>query len=280
MTRVVAVLSGGGAKSIAHAGAWRALEEAGLAPAHVVATSFGAVIGASLAAGLSHSAVAGLAGGITRGQVARVNPLALLAGSFATSFLRSAGLREVIARLVPARRFSDLKIPLTVAVTDLDSGELVLFGAGSNADVPLLDALYATCALPLYYPAAEVGGHRYGDGGLRAVLPIETALQLKPDIVVAVHVGPGFDETLPVSPRPSPSLPVSPVPPMLRTHGEALRIMMADQVERQIAAWPTNGPRLVVVRAVAEREATFAVEKAAEYIAAGYTETRKALGRS
>ena len=270
--RVVAVFSGGGAKAIACAGAWRALEEAELPPAHVVGTSFGAVIGAALAAGLSHSAVAGLAGGITRGQVARVKPLALLAGSFATSFLKSAGLRDVIARLVPARRFSDLKIPLTVAVTDVDSGELVLFGAGGNSDVPLVDALYASCALPLYYPPAEIDGKRYGDGGLRAVLPLDAALALAPDLVVAVHVGPGFDEGGPGG--------AAPIPPMLRTHGEALRIMMAAQVEQQVAAWPVSGPKLVLVRPVAEREATFAVEKAAEYIAAGYTETRRALGSS
>jgi NTE family protein len=272
MTQVVAVLGGGGAKAIAHVGAWRALEEAGLEPAHVVGTSFGAVLGAALAAGVGHRAVASVAAGITRSQVAKVDPLAIVAGALATSFLRAEPLREVIRQFVPARWFTDLKLPLTVTATELDSGDLVLFGAGGKADVPLQEVLYASCALPLYYPPGEIGGKRYGDGGLRAVLGLEAALALEPDLVVAVHVGPGFDETLPLSPRPSPSL-----PPVLRTHGEALRIMMAAQVERQIAAWPADGPKLVLVRAVAEREATFAVEKAAEYIAAGYSATRSAL---
>jgi NTE family protein len=272
--RVVAVFSGGGAKAIAAVGAWRALEEAGLTPSHIVGTSMGAIIGAAFAAGLSHQAVGNVVLGLRRDDIARVNPLALIAGSFATSFLSEDSLRDVIARLVPARWFSDLRLPLTVTVTDIDSGELVLFGKCGKEDVPLLDALYATCALPLYYPPATIGARRYADGGLRAVLPLEVALRLQPDLVVAVHVGPGFDETLP---RPSPSLPVAFLPPMLRAHGEALRIAMATNAEQAIAAWPEQGPRLVLVRPVAEKEATFAIEQAQRFLDAGYAATKGAL---
>ena len=53
--------------------------------------------------------------------------------------------------------------------------------------------------------------------------------------------------------------------------------MMAAQTERAIAAWPKDAPRLVVVRAVAEREATFAVDGAERYLDAGYQKTRAAL---
>src|SRR5256885_14006241 len=49
--RVVAVFGGGGAKAIAHVGAWKAIRDAGGEVTHVVATSMGAVIGAALAAG-------------------------------------------------------------------------------------------------------------------------------------------------------------------------------------------------------------------------------------
>ena len=48
MSKVVLVLSGGGAKALAHAGAFRALEQASLIPSHIVATSMGAVIGAAI----------------------------------------------------------------------------------------------------------------------------------------------------------------------------------------------------------------------------------------
>jgi len=53
--------------------------------------------------------------------------------------------------------------------------------------------------------------------------------------------------------------------------------MMAAQTERAIAAWPKTAPRLVVVRAVAEREATFAVHQLERYRDAGYRRTREAL---
>jgi hypothetical protein len=84
-------------------------------------------------------------------------------------------------------------------------------------------------------------------------------------------VGSGFDEPEPVSPPPR--FP----PPLVRAHGAAERIMMAAQVECTIAAWPDLGPRLLVVRAVAEREATFAVDNVRRYIEAGYRETRQVL---
>lgn len=273
--RVVVVFSGGGAKAVACAGAWRALEEAGLTPSHIVGTSMGAVIGAAFAAGLTHRAVSSVALGLRREDIAKVDPLAIVAGSFASSFLSEQSLRDVIARMVPARWFQDLRVPLTVTVTDLDSGDLVLFGKCGKEDAPLIDALYATCALPLYYPPVTIGGRRYGDGGLRAVLPLDVALRLQADLVVAVHVGPGFDEGLP---RPSPSSPVvSLLPPMLRAHGEALRIAMAAQAEQAVAAWPAEGPKLVLVRPVAEREATFAIDRAREFLDAGYKATADAL---
>jgi hypothetical protein len=63
----------------------------------------------------------------------------------------------------------------------------------------------------------------------------------------------------------------------VRAHGDAERIMMAAQTERAIAAWPADAPRLVVVRAVAEREATFAVGQAQRHFEAGYNATKQAL---
>ena len=64
---------------------------------------------------------------------------------------------------------------------------------------------------------------------------------------------------------------------MIRAHGEAIRVMMAAQVERQIADWPPQAAKLVVVRPVAEREATFAVAAAGRYLEAGYRATKQAL---
>ena len=99
---------------------------------------------------------------------------------------------------MPARRFADLSVPLTVCVTDLDTGELLLFGEG-GADAPLLEVLTATCALPVYFPPHFLDGRRCGDGGLRGPLPLEAAARLARETVVAVDVGPGFDLAPPVA---------------------------------------------------------------------------------
>lgn len=268
MTRVVAVFGGGGAKSLAHAGAWRALAEVGLTPSHVIGTSMGAVVGAAFAAGVSYDGLVAAAGALRTRDVAALDPLALVAGVFTSHLFRTGPLRASIARLVPARRFAELELPLTVTATDLDSGALVLFGA-LGQDAPLLDALYASCALPLYYEPGTIAGRRYADGGLRAVLPLAVAHAVTADLVVAVDVGPGFDEP--------PAVGKAPIPGLIRAHGEAIRIMMAAQAERAIADWPREAPRLVLVRAVAEREATFAVGRAEGYLRAGYEATQHAL---
>ena len=83
--RVVLVLSGGGAKAVAHAGAFRALEQAGHTPSHIVATSMGAVVGAALAAGIPFDLVRRRAMGLRRKDVAPFDPVALMMGLFARS---------------------------------------------------------------------------------------------------------------------------------------------------------------------------------------------------
>ena len=83
---------------------------------------------------------AGLAAGVEpRALLARLTeagprgiarePLAVVSGLFARSLLRPAPFRRAVEALVPARRFGELRVPLTVSVVDLDTGELLLFGA-------------------------------------------------------------------------------------------------------------------------------------------------------
>lgn len=235
-------------------------------------TSFGAVIAAALASGTSPQALADKLLDPAAPAVVALDYLSLVKGFFADHLLKREPLLDLIRRLVPARRFSDLAVPLLVTATDLDSGELAVFG-GTGSTVELWDVLYASCALPLYYQPATIDGRRFADGGLRAVLPLEPARAIPADLVVAVHVGPGFDEALPPGATARSLIP----PPLVRAHGSSERIMMAAQVERTIAEWPRDGARLIVVRPVKEREATFAVHNVQRYIEAGYATTRSAL---
>src|SRR6266516_658870 len=209
MTKVVVVFGGGGAKSLAHAGAWKALREAGMTPSHIIGTSMGAVIGAAFAAGSTYDRLVEIALSLQKKDFAALDAWSLAKGVFAGNILKPEPLKRTIARLVPATRFADLQIPLTITTTDLDSGELVLFGE-LGQDAPLIDVLYASCALPLYLPPGAIDGRRLGEGGLRAALPLGPASQIPADLVVAVDVGPGFDEP-PTSRR-------APIPPLVRAH--------------------------------------------------------------
>jgi NTE family protein len=268
VTRVVCALSGGGAKAAAHLGALRALEERRLAPHHYVATSMGAVVAAMLAAGLSYDQALARLVSLRKGDLAGLSPQALL-GVYGGSLFRLEPLRKLIARLVPARRFADLVVPLTVTAVDLESGGLVLLGPGGY-DVPLVDALTATCALPIYFPPVPLVGRSLVDGGLREVLPLDTASRFQPDLVFAVHVGPSFDE------RPAERR--ARLPTLVRRHGQAQRILMAAQTDAAIARWRREEEtELVLVLPRVFAETTFAVDMVVPYIEEGYRAAVRAL---
>lgn len=272
MSRVVAIYGGGGAKALGHLGAERALCEVGLAPACYVGCSMGAVIAACLAAGLGPDEVKARADGLAGRRLAALDPLVLLIGIKRPALFRSGPLRAAFEALVPIRRFSELKAPLSVAVTELDSGELLYFGNGpGDRDAPLLDVLMATCALPPFFPPVVIDGKRCVDGGIRAVVPFSGATRMGADLVVAVDVGPGFDEGPPTGPDRLPS--------MVRTSDQALGIAMAQHTRDQLALWrATSGhPRLIYVRPRVERGATFNVARMSTYLTWGYEATRTAL---
>src|SRR5207247_9258582 len=96
--RVVAVFGGGGAKAIAHVGAWKAIREAGGEVTHIVATSMGAVIGAALAAGATPDEVAIAARPLSRNDVAPLDAASRLTRVIAPHILKADAPRR------PARR--------------------------------------------------------------------------------------------------------------------------------------------------------------------------------
>ncbi|MGE0353265.1 MAG: patatin-like phospholipase family protein [Gemmatimonadales bacterium] len=269
---IVAVLAGGGAKAAAHIGAMRALQEARRAPDYFIGTSMGSVLAACFAAGLTPDETATRLQGVRRRDVARLRHLLALRGLTVRSMFDLDPLRETFERILPVRRFSDLRFPLTVTAVDLDRGDLLLFGAGGE-DAPLLDVVLASCALPVFYPPVLIAGRRCADGGLRAVLGLEPASRLPADLVVAVDTGPGFDEP-PAAPLGGPAL--------IRAHNDATGILMAANTALQVEAWrrTTGRPPLVYVRPQVERHVTFRLDLAPRFAEEGYRATRDALARA
>lgn len=269
-TDVVLVLSGGGVKAMAHLGAMRALAEAGIVPTRFIGTSMGAAVAAGFAAGLDPDQLEPRLGSITRREVAAVRPMALAKGLYAPAIFRAEPLRRTIERLLPVREFSELSQPLTVTAADLDTGELVCFGdQGESAS--LVEAIYASCALPLLYPPAVIAGRRLADGGLRGVIALEVARKRPADRIVVVDVGPGFDMER--------RTPGGMLPPMIRAHNEAQWVLMADATRLQLAWWrATPGlPPLLYIRPTVRHGGTFAMDQADYYLAEGYRAARAAL---
>jgi NTE family protein len=265
----VVVLGGGGAKATAHVGAYRALLEAGIRPARLVGTSMGAVMAALFAAEVPPEEVFARIAAVGEDQFIRPERLAVVRGLWARALLKPEPFREALAQLLPARNFSELGIPLTVTAVDLDSGALHWLGWGGE-EVPLLDALVATCALPVHFPPVVIGGRRLVDGGLRAVLPLEGALLGPVGQVIAVDTGPGFDQW----PAGDEAL-----PPLIATHDRSSSLLMAGQTAHALALWRSmpGRPPLLYIRPAVPRGATFSSAGIRQFAEEGYRATRAAL---
>lgn len=270
--RVVLVLSGGGMKAMAHIGVLRALGQAGIRPAGIVAVSAGSLVGAMIAAGTPYERLVAIATALEQRDFAVLNRGALVVrGVGAKSVLRPEPLRALLARVLPAK-FESLVMPLRFAVTDLDKGAVEVFGATGRTDCTLPEAVYASMALPLYLPPAEIGGRTYGDGGLLQVLPLELVLPGEADLVIASDVGP-------VAPGPKGWRGLSPA--LIALADRALAVTMSDQKARTIAAWRSDParPPLLLVEPAVDPYGTFAFDRTVDFIEAGYRAAHAALAQ-
>lgn len=267
-TGAILVLSGGGAKCAAHCGAMKALAERGITPARYVATSLGAVVAAALASGLEPDMVVRALMN-EAGAGLKPSRLAAIAGIHLPGLLRPAPFRAALERIVPARSFAELATPLTVTAVDVDRIEVVKFGAG-GLDVPLIDALMATSALPPWFPGVELEGRLLRDGGLIAHLPLDAVGDSEGLPVIAIDVGPGLDNGR--EPRVQGSAPA-----LVRAVDESIGILMAQGASELIARWRRDHPGFTYVRPQTERNVTFRADRARLYAEEGYLAMRAAL---
>ncbi len=265
MERPILVLGGGGVKGLAHIGAWRALEDAGVEFAEVVGTSIGALVAAAIGAGVDYAGLVERGRELEKKDIVGFNRWALLVnGIRQPSIFRDDPLRDYIAEVLPVDRFEELALPVSMNAVDLESGEEAWFGAGGRTDVSLVDAVYASSALPLFYPPAEIGGRHYVDGGVADSLPIRRAAARGADLVVAVDVsaGPVKDAMDTVSRG------------MIAIHHRVFDIMAyADRLAVQ-AAW--SGPPVVRVRPMLDGYSTFDFENTRYFLDEGYRAAREA----
>ena len=175
-------LGGGAARALAHIGALKALEARGYAPRVVAGTSSGAIIAALYALGLpaaelEHRArTQNLNEFWSQGFDFGLHRAGLVHGRRFESFLER--------KYFYGMTFEDLALPLAVACTSLDSGELVVLRSG-----PVARAVVASCALPGLFAPVEINGEWLVDGGLVATVPFAALDSFDLDLAVGVHTG-------------------------------------------------------------------------------------------
>jgi len=97
-------------------------------------------------------------------------------------------LRALCAAALPDITFADLPKRLLVNTVDLNRGARVVWGLPGLEDVSIRDAVYASCALPGFFPPGRVAERTCIDGGVVDNLPVSVASQFA-DLVIAVDVG-------------------------------------------------------------------------------------------
>lgn len=191
--RTLLVLGGGGMKGIAHVGVVKALEEARIRPDAIVGTSIGALVGALLAGGLGWRELSEIARKLRKEDIVSINRRALwLGGVRAMSVFEREPFSEWVERILPAAHFSELMIPLRINATSLVTGSEVWFGHGRRTDLGLKEAVYASCALPVYFPPLRVDGDVLVDGGVTNAFALSEAKAWNPERIIAVDVGSDF----------------------------------------------------------------------------------------
>src|SRR5271156_2939876 len=177
--RVGLALSGGFARGIAHIGVLRILREAGIPIDFVAGTSVGALIGAAYCAGTSLEEMEQI------GTTTNFTDF----GRWTPSWLGPATNQrpeKFLARLPPVKTFEEMKTPLAIATTDINAGISVYYTRG-----PVGPPLRGSCAYPGLFVPIQFEGRMLVDGFLTAPVPVEGALLLGADVVIAVYLEAG-----------------------------------------------------------------------------------------
>lgn len=265
--KTVVVFGGGGVRGMAHAGAWRALREAGVEPSAVVGTSIGSIVAGCIAGGDTYEVLRRKALEFRKQDIAVLNRwVVLLNGIRQPGVFRGDTLHEYLARVVPPGGIADVAIPVAVNAVDLGTGEQVWFGAGGRKDVALQDAVAASCSLPLFYPPYLLDGRYYVDGGVLDPLPLEHAVLLGAERIIAVDVSGGGarDAGTIVSEG------------LVGIHHRVTEVMSYPRRLRLLRTW--SGPPLLYIRPRLESYSTFDFGHTELFLEEGYRAAREALG--
>ena len=171
-------LSGGTAKSVTHVGVIKALVEAGIPISYIAGTSGGSIVGSMYASGMPISTMESVATNMKWRKLVSIRLTRL-------GFISSQRIEDFVRETIGNVNFEDLAVPCGVVATNLVTGDRKVFRTG-----PLARAVRASCSIPPIYLPVEIDGDYYVDGGLSQYLPVETALEMGAEFVLASHLAP------------------------------------------------------------------------------------------
>lgn len=239
-------LSGGTAKSVTHVGVIKALVEAGIPISYVAGTSGGSIVGSMYCSGMPISTMEAAATNMSWRKLVSIRLTRL-------GFVSSQRIEDFVRETIGNLQFEDMTVPCGVVATNLLTGDCKVFRTG-----PVARAVRASCSIPQIYLPVEIGGEYYVDGGLSQYLPVETALEMGAEFVVASHL--------------------APVDPTYRRPQNILQLVV--QVTGLMARknFPISEAKAdFVVHPNVDAYSSFDFEHAAEMIEIGYDATRRVI---
>ena len=176
--KIALVLSGGGARGLAHIGAIETLESHGYEITSISGCSMGALIGGMYAAGKLPE-VKDWVLALDRRKVLSLVDFSLSL----THLVKGDRVMEALKEIVPDVNIEDLPIPYTAVATDWNSGKEVIFDHGS-----LYDAIRASISIPLFLNPVRREEMLLVDGGLVNSLPLNRVVRHSGDLLFGINV--------------------------------------------------------------------------------------------
>ncbi|MEL4455633.1 patatin-like phospholipase family protein [Lutimonas vermicola] len=212
--KVALILSGGGAKGVAHIPLLQALDSLGIVPDLVIGTSMGGVVGGFYAVGYSGDSIKEIAltanwsellgGDISLDDVSmeeksefkrHLVDFDIIEGKpkVNSGLLKDQKLREFISShtypVINIKDFDELPIPFRAMTTDIIHGEEVLLDEGS-----LALAMRATMSIPAIFQPIPYNNTLLVDGGVMNNFPVDVAKKMGYDVIIGSDVGGGLQE--------------------------------------------------------------------------------------